>query len=172
MPRKSQSFPPTPLHLDFSAVRMILRGHQNGCWTGAWYPACARQRGWTAELWWGGCTCWSSSHPLKALPVPQTLPPHKFLCLSSPLDCVILKTGKQETELKTWKESEKSGSWILDAIIPLTRCFWKLMMLCIQMYTYTDGFLKKTQVDRSLCSLPAVFCLLILLRSVEFFYFT
>lgn len=35
MPRKSQSFPPTPLHLDFSAVRMILRGHQNGCWTGA-----------------------------------------------------------------------------------------------------------------------------------------
>lgn len=35
MPRKSQSFPPTPLHLDFSAVRMILYGHQNSCWPDA-----------------------------------------------------------------------------------------------------------------------------------------
>lgn len=115
-----------------------------------WCPACARQRGRTAELWWGSCTCWSSSHPLKALPVPQTLPPHKFLCLSCPLDCVILKTGKEETELKTWKESEKSGSWILDAIIPLTRCFWKLMMLCnepIQM-----AFWKRPRLTRA-CAL-------------------
>lgn len=35
MPRKSQSFPPTPLHLDRSAVKMILHGHQKDCWTGA-----------------------------------------------------------------------------------------------------------------------------------------